>query len=238
MKHTITLIPGDGIGPEITAATVRVIEATGVDIEWETQILGSQALEKYGETLPAASIEAMRRTRIALKGPIMTPVGKGFTSVNVGLRRALDLYANVRPVKALPNVPCRYPELDLVIVRENTEGLYSGLEHIVVPGVVESLKIITEKASIRIARYAFEFARDNGRKKVTAVHKANIMKLSDGLFLECFYNVAKEFPDIESDDNIIDNCCMQLVMRAEQFDMLVRENLYGDIGSHVCGGLI
>jgi isocitrate dehydrogenase (NAD+) len=237
-KHTITLIPGDGIGPEIVAATVRVIEATGVDIEWETQILGSQALEKYGSTLPDESIEAMRRTKVALKGPIMTPVGKGFTSVNVGLRRALDLYANLRPVKALPNVPCRYPELDLVIVRENTEGLYSGLEHIVIPGVVESLKIITEKASTRIARYAFEYARDNGRKKVTAVHKANIMKLSDGLFLECFYKVAKDYPEIESDDRIVDNCCMQLVMRPEQFDMLCMENLYGDILSDLCAGLI
>jgi len=168
----------------------------------------------------------------------MTPIGKGFTSVNVGLRKALDLYANVRPVKALPNVECRYPELDLVIVRENTEDLYAGLEHVVVPGVVESLKIITEKASTRIARYAFEYARDNGRKKVTAVHKANIMKLSDGLFLECFYSVAKEFPDIEADDKIIDNCCMQLVMRPEQFDVLVLENLYGDIVSDLCAGLI
>lgn len=238
MKHTITLIPGDGIGPEITAATVRVIEATGVDIDWETQILGSQALEKYGETLPAQSIDAMRKTKVALKGPIMTPIGKGFTSVNVGLRRALDLYANVRPVKALPNVKCRYPELDLVIVRENTEGLYSGLEHVVVPGVVESLKIITEKASTRICRYAFEYARDNGRKKVTAVHKANIMKVSDGLFLECFYAVAKDFPEIETEDKIIDNCCMQLVMRPEQFDVMVMENLYGDILSDLCAGLI
>jgi isocitrate dehydrogenase (NAD+) len=238
MKHTITLIPGDGIGPEITAATVRVIEATGVDINWETQILGSQALEKYGETLPSASIDSMRSTKVALKGPIMTPIGKGFTSVNVGLRRALDLYANVRPVKALPNVECRYPELDLVIVRENTEGLYSGLEHVVVPGVVESLKVITEMASTRIARYAFEFARSNGRRKVTAVHKANIMKLSDGLFLDCFNKVAKDYPDIEADDKIIDNCCMQLVMRPEQFDVLVMENLYGDILSDLCAGLI
>ncbi len=238
MKHTITLIPGDGIGPEIVAATVRVIEATGVDIEWETQILGSQALEKYGETLPEASIESIRRNKVALKGPIMTPVGKGFTSVNVGLRKALDLYANVRPVKALPNVPCRYPELDLVIVRENTEGLYSGIEHIVIPGVVESLRIITEKASRRIVQYAFQYARDNGRKKVTAVHKANIMKLSDGLFLECFYEIAKEFPEIEADDKIIDNCCMQLVMRPEQFDVMVMENLFGDILSDLCAGLI
>ncbi len=238
MKHTVTLIPGDGIGPEIVAATVRIVEASGVDIAWETQILGAQALEKYGSTLPDAAIESMRRNKVALKGPIMTPVGKGFTSVNVGLRRALDLYANVRPIKALPNVECRYPELDLVIVRENTEGLYSGLEHIVVPGVVESLKIITEKASTRIAKYAFEYARDNGRKKVTAVHKANIMKVSDGLFLECFYKVAKDFPDIEADDKIIDNCCMQLVMRPEQFDVLVMENLYGDILSDLCAGLI
>src|SRR4051794_39679124 len=184
MKHTITLIPGDGIGPEIVAATVRVIEATGVDIEWETQILGAQAQEKYGNTLPESAMESIRRNKVALKGPLMTPIGKGFTSVNVGLRKALDLYANVRPIKALPNVPCRYPELNLVIVRENTEDLYAGLEHVVVPGVVESIKIITEKASTRIAKYAFEFATLHGRKKVTAMHKANIMKLSDGLFLE------------------------------------------------------
>jgi isocitrate dehydrogenase (NAD+) len=238
MKHNITLIPGDGIGPEIIAATVRIIEATGVDIEWETHILGAQALEKYGTTLPDSAIDSIKRNKVALKGPLMTPVGKGFTSVNVGLRKALDLYANVRPVRALPNVPCRYPELNLVIVRENTEDLYAGLEHVVVPGVVESIKIITEKASTRIAKYAFEYARANKRKKVTAVHKANIMKLSDGLFLECFYNVAKDYPEIEADDKIIDNCCMQLVMRPEQFDMLVLENLYGDIVSDLAAGLI
>jgi isocitrate dehydrogenase (NAD+) len=238
MKHKITLIPGDGIGPEIVAATVRVIEATGVEIEWETHIIGAQALEKYGTTIPEATIESIRENKVALKGPLTTPVGKGFTSVNVGLRKALDLYANVRPVKALPNVPCRYPELDLVIVRENTESLYAGLEHIVVPGVVESLKIITEKASTRIAKYAFEFTKLHGRKKVTAMHKANIMKLSDGLFLECFYNVAKDFPEIEADDKIIDNACMQLVMRPEQFDVMVLENLYGDIVSDLCAGLI
>src|SRR5512141_895010 len=172
MKHRITLIPGDGIGPEIVAATVRIIEAAGVDIDWEPQIIGAQALEQYGTTLPEKTIESIKRTKVALKGPLTTPVGKGFTSVNVGLRKALDLYANVRPVKALPNVPSRYPNLDLVVVRENTEDLYAGLEHIVVPGVVESIKIITEKASTRISRYAFEFARKNGRKKVTAVHKA------------------------------------------------------------------
>src|SRR5215203_2056366 len=238
MKHIITLIPGDGIGPEIVAATVRILEASGVEIEWETHIIGAQALEKFGTTIPDTTIESIKRNRVALKGPLTTPIGKGFTSVNVGLRKALDLYANVRPVKALPNVPCRYPELDLVVMRENTEDLYAGLEHVVVPGVVESIKIITEKASTRIARYSFEFARANGRKKVTAVHKANIMKLSDGLFLECFYNVAKDYPEIEADDKIIDNCCMQLVMRPEQFDIMVMENLYGDIVSDLCAGLI
>ena len=238
MKHTITLIPGDGIGPEIIAATVRVIEATGVEVEWETQIIGAYALEKFGVTIPEETIASIKRNKVALKGPLATPVGKGFTSVNVGLRKALDLYANVRPIKALPNVECRYPELDLIIVRENTEDLYAGLEHVVVPGVVESIKIITEKASTRIAKYAFEHATNMGRKRVTAMHKANIMKLSDGLFLECFYNVAKNYPDIEADDKIIDNACMQLVMRPEQFDVMVLENLYGDIVSDLCAGLI
>lgn len=238
MKHNITLIPGDGIGPEIISETVRIIESTGVDIEWETFIIGAQALEKFGTTIPEPTIASIRKNKVALKGPLTTPVGKGFTSVNVGLRKALDLYANIRPVRALPNVPCRYPELDLIIVRENTEDLYAGLEHVVVPGVVESIKIITEKASTRIAKYAFEYAKSHGRKKVTAVHKANIMKLSDGLFLECFYNVAKDFPEIIADDKIVDNCCMQLVMRPEQFDVLVLENLYGDIVSDLCAGLI
>jgi isocitrate dehydrogenase (NAD+) len=237
-KHTITLIPGDGIGPEVVAATVQIIEAAGVKVEWETQLGGAHALEKYGSTLPESLLESVKRNKVALKGPLTTPIGKGFTSVNVGLRKALDLYANVRPVRALPNVPSRYPELDLVIVRENTEDLYAGLEHVVIPGVVESIKIITEKASTRISRYAFEFARREKRKKVTAVHKANIMKLSDGLFLECFYNVAKDFPEIEADDKIVDNACMQLVMRPEQFDIMVMENLYGDILSDLCAGLI
>ncbi|HEY8560299.1 MAG TPA: isocitrate dehydrogenase (NAD(+)) [Pyrinomonadaceae bacterium] len=237
-KHTITLIPGDGIGPEIIAATVRIIEASGVDIEWETQIIGAYALEKFGTTIPEATIDSIKKNKVALKGPLTTPVGKGFTSVNVGLRKALDLYANVRPIKALPNVPSRYPELDLVIVRENTESLYAGVEHVVVPGVVESIKIITEKASTRIAQYAFEFAQSHNRQKVTAMHKANIMKLSDGLFLECFYNVSKKFPEIPADDKIIDNACMQLVMRPEQFDVMVLENLYGDIVSDLCAGLI
>jgi len=238
MKHTITLIPGDGIGPEVTSAVVRIIEAAGVDVAWETHYAGAQALEKFGTTLPDDLLESIKRNTVALKGPITTPIGKGFTSVNVGLRKTLDLYANLRPVRALPNVPCRYPELDLVVVRENTEDLYSGIEHVVVPGVVESIKIITEKASTRIARFAFEYARREGRKKVTAVHKANIMKLSDGLFLDCFRNVAKDYPEIEADDKIVDNACMQLVMRPEQFDIMLLENLYGDIVSDLCAGLV
>ena len=238
MKHTITLIPGDGIGPEVSAQVVRVIEAAGVEVAWETHYAGAQALEKFGDTLPQELLDSILRNKVALKGPITTPVGKGFTSVNVGLRKALDLYANLRPVRALPNVPCRYPELDLVVVRENTEDLYAGLEHVVVPGVVESLKIITERASTRIARYAFEYSEREGRKRVTAVHKANIMKLSDGLFLECFRNVAKEHPGIAADDKIVDNACMQLVMRPEQFDVMLLENLYGDIVSDLCAGLI
>jgi isocitrate dehydrogenase (NAD+) len=238
MPHTITLIPGDGIGPEVSSAVVRIIEATGVDIKWETHYAGAQALEKFGSTLPEELLESIKRNRVALKGPITTPVGKGFTSVNVGLRKALDLYANLRPVRALPNVPARYPELNLVVVRENTEDLYAGIEHVVVPGVVESIKIITEKASTRIARYAFEFARREGRRKVTAVHKANIMKLSDGLFLDCFRKVAADYPEVEADDKIVDNACMQLVMRPEQFDIMLLENLYGDIVSDLCAGLI
>src|SRR5438876_633839 len=238
MKHTITLIPGDGIGPEVAANVVRVIEAAGAEVEWETHYAGAQALEKLGDTLPADLLESIKRNGVALKGPITTPVGKGFTSVNVGLRQALDLYANLRPVRALPNVPCRYPELDLIVVRENTEDLYSGIEHVVVPGVVESIKIITEKASTRIAQFAFEYSRREGRKKVTAIHKANIMKLSDGLFLDCFRNVAKDYPEIQADDKIIDNACMQLVMRPEQFDVMLLENLYGDIVSDLCAGLV
>lgn len=238
MKHRITLIPGDGIGPEVAASVVRIIEAAGADIEWETHYAGAQAVEKFGETLPKELLESIRKNKVALKGPVTTPIGKGFTSVNVGLRKALDLFANVRPIRALPNVPCRYPELNLVIVRENTESLYAGLEHVVVPGVVESLKIITEKASTRVAKFAFEFARKEKRKKITCGHKANIMKLSDGLFLECFRKVAESYPEIEADDKIIDNACMQLVMRPEQFDIMLLENLYGDIVSDLCAGLI
>src|SRR2546423_2688359 len=238
MAHRITLIPGDGIGPEVASAVVRIIETSGVEIEWEEHVAGQQALDKTGKTLPDELLESIKRNKVGLKGPIMTPVGKGFTSVNVGLRKALDLYANLRPIRALPNVPCRNPNLDIVVVRENTESLYSGIEHEVVPGVIESLKIITEKASTRIARFAFAFARNENRKKITAVHKANIMKMSDGLFLRCFEKVAKSYPDIETQNMIVDNASMQLVMRPEQFVILLCENLYGDIVSDLCAGLI
>src|SRR5918992_704083 len=238
MKHTITLIPGDGIGPEVASNVVRIIEASGVEVAWETHYAGAQALEKFGETLPQDLLDSIQRNKVALKGPITTPVGKGFTSVNVGLRKALDLYANVRPVRALPNVPSRYPELDLIIVRENTESLYAGLEHEVVPGVVESLKIITERASTRIAKFAFEHARANGRKRVTAIHKANIMKLGDGLFLESTRAVSREYVDITYDERIVDAACMHLVMRPEKFDVLLLPNLYGDIVSDLCAGLV
>ena len=236
--HRITLIPGDGIGPEVASAVVRIIEASGVEIEWEEHIAGQQALDKFDKTLPDELLDSIKRNKVGLKGPITTPVGKGFTSVNVGLRKALDLYANLRPIRALPNIPCRNPNLNLVVVRENTESLYSGLEHEIIPGVVESLKIITEKASTRIARFSFEYARVENRKKITCTHKANIMKMSDGLFLKCFHNVAQKYPEIESADMIIDNASMQLVMRPEQFDVVLCENLYGDIVSDLCAGLI
>ena len=236
--HRITLIPGDGIGPEVASAVVRIIESAGVEIEWEEHIAGQAALDKFGKTLPDELLASIEKNKVGLKGPITTPVGKGFTSVNVGLRKALDLYANLRPIRALPNVPCRNPGLDLVVVRENTESLYSGIEHEIIPGVVESLKIITEKASTRIAKFAFAFAREEKRKKITAVHKANIMKMSDGLFLRCFEKVAPQFPEIETQNMIVDNASMQLVMRPEQFDILLCENLYGDIVSDLCAGLI
>ena len=238
MSHKVTLIPGDGIGAEITGATVRVIEATGVEIEWESFVAGAEALSRYGDPLPEPVLESIKRNRVALKGPLTTPVGTGFTSVNVRLRKTLDLYANLRPVRTLPGVVTPFGELDLVVVRENTEDLYSGLEHVVVPGVVESLKIITEKASTRIAKFAFDYSRREGRKKVTAIHKANIMKLSDGLFLDCFRKIAAEYPEIIADDKIVDNACMQLVMKPQQFDVLLLENLYGDIISDLGAGLV
>ncbi len=238
MTQTVTLIPGDGIGPEVTAATLRVLEAAGADLAWERHSAGTEALASHGEPLPEAVLESIRRHRVALKGPVTTPVGKGFRSINVQLRQKLVLYANLRPARTLPGLGGRFEKVDLVVVRENTEGLYSGLEHEVVPGVVESLKIITEKASTRIARFAFEHAQRNGRKRVTAVHKANIMKLADGLFLDCFRKVARDYPEIEADDRIIDNMCLQLVTRPEDYDVLLLENLYGDIVSDLCAGLV
>ena len=238
MKHKITLIPGDGIGPEVTGATISVLRATGFEAEWETFVVGAEALSRFGDPLPQDLIDSIKRNKIALKGPVATPIGTGFVSSNVRLRKALDLYANLRPIKSLKGVPSRYENIDLIVVRENTEDLYSGLEHEVVPGVVESLKIITDKASRRIARYAFEYARLEGRKRITAIHKANIMKLSDGLFLRCFREVAEEYPEIQADDLIVDNTCMQLVINPNQFDMLLLENLYGDIVSDLCAGLI
>jgi isocitrate dehydrogenase (NAD+) len=238
MRHRVTLIPGDGIGPEVSAAVLRIIDAAGVDMDWERFIVGGHAQDLAGSSLPDEVIESVRRNKVALKGPVETPVGSGFESVNVRLRKILDLYANLRPVRNLPGVPSRFGDVDLVIVRENTEGLYSGLEHEVVPGVVESLKIMTEKASTRIAIFAFEFAKKYGRKKVTVVHKANIMKKSDGLFLKCFRQVAVNYPMIEHDEKIVDNTCMQLVMNPYQFDVMLMENLYGDIVSDLAAGLV
>jgi isocitrate dehydrogenase (NAD+) len=238
MSHVITLIPGDGIGPEVTAAVVRVIAAASVDIEWDRHDAGAAAVSKTGQTLPKELLVSIERNRVALKGPISTPVGEGFTSVNVALRKTLDLYTNLRPVRNLPGVPGRFQNVDLVIVRENTEDLYAGLEHQVVPGVVESLKIITARASTRIAEFAFDYARRQGRRTVTAIHKANIMKLGDGLFLESARAVAAKHPHIKYDEKIVDAVCMHLVMRPEQFDVLLLPNLYGDIVSDLCAGLV
>ena len=238
MSHTITLIPGDGIGPEVTEAVLRILQVAGVAIDWDRQEAGIVAFERYKTALPVELLDSVRRTRVALKGPVTTPIGEGFTSVNVGLRKALDLFVNLRPVWSLPGVPTRHTNIDLIIVRENTEDLYSGLEHEVVPGVVESLKIITEKASRRISEFAFAHARRLGRKKVTAVHKANIMKLSDGLFIRTSRDVARQYTDIDYEEKIVDAACMMLVMKPEQFDVLVMPNLYGDIVSDLCAGLV
>ena len=237
-RHDITLVEGDGIGPEVTGAVVTILEAAGLQANWDSHPAGVLALERHGETLPQALLDSIRRTKVALKGPVTTPVGGGFTSVNVGLRKALNLFANLRPVWNLAGVPSRYTGVDLVIVRENTEDLYAGLEHEVVPGVVESLKIITAEASTRIAHFAFQHARRHGRRRVTAVHKANIMKLGDGLFLRSVRDVAAQYPDITSDDRIVDNACMQLVVNPSQFDVLLLPNLYGDIVSDLCAGLV
>ncbi|MEZ4355754.1 MAG: isocitrate/isopropylmalate dehydrogenase family protein [Myxococcota bacterium] len=236
--HHATLIPGDGIGPEVTDAALRVVEAAGVSIEWERVEAGADIFLKHGTPLPDEVLNSIRRTRVALKGPIGTPIGGGFKSANVLMRQALDLYACVRPIRTIPGVPCRYTDVDFVIVRENTEGLYSGLEHRVTTGVVESLKVVTEAASLRIARYAFELARQQKRPSVAAIHKANIMKLSDGLFLECARRVARDYPEIELRELIIDNCAMQLVTKPEQFQVLLMDNLYGDILSDLGAGLV
>ena len=238
MSRTITLIPGDGIGPEVTEAVIRIFKIAGLSIEWDRQDAGVVAFKRYGQSLPAALLDSVKRNKVALKGPVATPIAEGFTSVNVGLRKALDLYSNLRPVRNLPGVDARFQNVDLIIVRENTEDLYAGLEHEIVPGIVESLKIITEHASTRIARFAFEYARGRGRGRVTAIHKANIMKMSDGLFLESVRRVARDFQDITYDERIVDAACMHLVMHPEKLDVLLLPNLYGDIVSDLCAGLV
>jgi isocitrate dehydrogenase (NAD+) len=240
MTHQITLIPGDGIGPEVAQATVRAVDATGVAIEWDPVEAGARALAVHGQLIPDDVFASLEVTRVGLKGPTTTPIGGGHQSINVALRKKLGLYVNFRPIRMLPGLKTRYSDLalDFAIFRENTEDLYSGLEHEVVPGVVESLKIITEKASTKIARAAFEYARREGRRKVTAIHKANIMKLSDGLFLKCCREMASGFPEIQYTELIVDNACMQLVMRPETFDLLVMPNLYGDIISDLAAGLV
>lgn len=238
MAHRITLIPGDGIGPEVAAATQRVLEATGVKIEWEIENAGAAVAEKRGTTLPDDVLDSIRRNKVALKGPIGTPIGKGFRSVNVTLRQALDLYANVRPVRSLPGIEPRFEGTDIVIVRENTEDLYAGLELMIMPGVAQSMKLITEKACTRICEYAFDYAERLKRSRVTVVHKANIMKLSDGLLLECFRKVAQKHPRIEPHEVIVDACAMQMVKNANKLDVIVTENLYGDILSDLGAGLV
>lgn len=238
MAHKITLIAGDGIGPEVTKPALDVVKAAGVKIDWEPHLAGAAALKKHRATIPQSLMDSFDKTKVALKGPVTTPVGEGFSSVNVELRRSFNLYANLRPIKNLPGVKARYQNVDLIVVRENTEGLYSGIEHEVVPGVMESLKIITEKASTKIARFAFDYAKKYGRKKVAAVHKANIMKLTDGLFLECARKVSKNYRTIGFSDIIVDNACMQLVLDPLQFDVLLLENLYGDIVSDLAAGLV
>lgn len=234
----ITLIPGDGIGPDITAATLRVMEATGIKFDWEEKNAGEGAISKYGTPLPQEVIDSIKRNKIALKGPLTTPIGTGFRSVNVTLRKELDLYANLRPARTFKGVKSRYEDIDLVVVRENTEDLYAGIEHMVGEDAAESIKIITRKGSERIARFAFDYAVKAGRKKVTAVHKANIMKCTDGLFLECARKISQEYPGIEFEDRLVDNMCMQLVQKPELYDVMVMPNLYGDIVSDLCAGLV
>src|SRR3954463_7368789 len=238
MKHAVTLLPGDGIGPEVTAAVVRILDASGAKFDWESFEVGAAAYEKTKEYVSKDAYESIERTRVALKGPVTTPIGGGFASINVALRKKYQLFANFRPIKNLPGIPTRYPGVDLIIVRENTEGEYVGIEHEVVPGVVESIKIITEKASTRVSKFAFQYARDFKRKTIHAVHKANIMKMSDGLFLNCARKVSRDFQEIEYKESIIDATCMQLVMNPYQYDVLLMENLYGDIVSDLCAAFV
>ena len=238
MAYAVSLIPGDGIGAEVVAAARRVVEATGVAIEWRECDAGAQAVARHGMPLPQATLDAIRATKVALKGPLATAIGKGFRSVNVELRQKLDLYANYRPARSIVGIPCRYSDVDLIVIRENTEGLYSGLEHVVVPGVVESLRIVTEHASRRIVKFAFDMAVRLGRRKVTAVHKANILKLSDGLFLDVAREVARDFSQIEYQEYIVDATAMRLVVDPSAFDVLVMENLFGDILSDLTSGLV
>lgn len=236
--HRITMIPGDGVGPEVIAAAARIIAAAGVVVDWDRQVAGQAAVEEVGVPMPEALMRSVRRNRVALKGPLATQVGVGFRSVNVALRKAFDLYANLRPVKNLRGIESAFTGVDLIVVRENTEDVYAGIEHQIAPGVVEAVKVITARASRRIAKFAFEHARAIGRRRVTAIHKANIMKLADGLFLNCARQIAKRFPEIHYDEMIVDNACMQLVLRPSQFDVLLLENLYGDIVSDLCAGLV
>ena len=238
MAYTVTLIPGDGVGPDVVAAARRAIEATGVPIIWEERLAGESALLRIGTPLPFDTLESIRRNRVALKGPLTTPVGSGYRSVNVAIRKELDLYANVRPAVSIPGARTRYPHLDLVVIRENTEDLYAGIEHMVGEDAAESIKIITRRGSERIVRFAFEYARREGRTFIVAVHKANIMKFTDGLFLRVAQEVARQYPDIRFEDRIVDNMSMQLVQKPEQYDLLVCPNLYGDILSDLCAGLI
>lgn len=237
-QHEVVLIKGDGIGPEVIGAAQRLIEATGVRIAWIERQAGLEHFEKHGEVLPESTLDALRQHTVAFKGPTATPIGKGHRSVNVQIRQKLNLFAAVRPVRSIAGIPTRYENVEVVIVRENTEGLYSGIEHEVVPGVVESLKIVTEAGSTRIAEFAFKYAETRGRKRVTVFHKANIMKMSDGLFLDCARRVAKQHPRIEYNELIIDNGCMQVVRDPSRFDILLLENLYGDIMSDLCAALV
>ncbi|MDQ2832650.1 MAG: isocitrate/isopropylmalate dehydrogenase family protein [Acidobacteriota bacterium] len=240
--HRITLIPGDGIGPEVSSAVVTILEAagnaTGVAFDWHRHDAGADAFEKTGEYIPKVLYDSIEKNRVALKGPVTTPIGGGFASINVTLRKKFELFANFRPVKSLPGLKTNYPNIDMIIVRENMEDLYAGLEHEVVPGVVQALKIITEKGSTRIAKFAFDYARKHGRKKIHAIHKANIMKLSDGLFLRCCRTIAEGFPEVQYLEHIVDNTCMQLVMNPYQYDILLTENLYGDILSDLCSAFV